>query len=202
MSQANQSITILELVKFIIPIISTFLAGFFGLLYGLKQVKVQKRLSFIEKQLNEFYSPLLGCRTEILCKSKVRLKIELAANESWKELCERKDKRGLDDFDVDKAYEPYGKIIEYNNNQLRQDLLPKYRNMLSIFTENYWLAQSDTRKWYSELCEFIEIWDRCMSDSLPNDVVRKLEHHENKLNSFYEDLEKQIDFLRKELVNR
>ena len=71
--------------------------------------------------------------------------------------------------------------------------------MLKIFTDNYWLAEPETRKWYSELAEFIEIWERSLSNSMPNEVVEKIGHDEKKLNGFYEDLEKHIDIIRMKL---
>ncbi len=54
-----------DTIKFIIPPLATLLAGYIGVRYGLKQVRTEKRLDFIEKQLREFYSPLLGRRKYI-----------------------------------------------------------------------------------------------------------------------------------------
>lgn len=186
---------LLDLLKWIVGPICTLLAGYIGVTYGLKQLRSQKKLDFIERQLKEFYSPLLGCQKELRSKSEIRLKISDAADKAWREKCEKKPF-----LNHEKEFEPYEKIIEYDNKQLRDELLPLYHKMLIIFRDNYWLAEPETRKWYSELCEFVEIWDRCISDNIPNEVIEKLNHKEGKLKPFYQDLEKQIDVLRNKLL--
>jgi len=195
---------IFDLTKVIIPSLITLLVGYLGYRYALAQLKEQKKIDFYIKQLKEFYSPLLGYRNEILAKSEVRLKIEKASDEAWREKCELLRRRNHNyeiKFEGDKEFEPYKKIIDYNNKQLKNDLIPKYRMMLKIFTDNYWLSEPETRKWYKELCEFIEIWNRSLKKTLPNEVVEKLSHSEKKLYGFYEDLEKQVERLRRKVKN-
>lgn len=183
----------LELIKWIVPSLITLAAAYLGINFGLKQIRIQKQLDFYERQLKEFYSPLLGYRSEILAKSNVRVKISTAANEAWQELC--KSQRSPD-WDHEKAYAPYDKIINYDNEQFRNELFPLYEKMMTIFRENYWLSEPDTRKWYPELCEFVEVWRRWLSSSIPFDVVEKLDHSEDKIKPFYDELEKQVDILR------
>ncbi|QSQ08255.1 hypothetical protein H0A61_00575 [Koleobacter methoxysyntrophicus] len=188
----------------IISSLVTLLVGFFGYRYALLQLREQMKMDFYIKQLKDFYSPLLGYRNEILAKSEVRLKIEEVSNEAWRErieLLQRKNPNFPIGYDGEKEIGPYKKIIDYNNNQFEKDLLPKYKMMLKIFTDNYWLSEPETRKWYKELCEFIDIWDRFLKGTLPNDVVRKLSHMEKKLDGFYQDLEKQLEKLRKKIKN-
>ena len=124
------------------------------------------------------------------------MKISKAANEAWKEECERNPEPFLNH---DEKFKPYAKIIEYDNEQLRNELLPLYRKMLSRFGENYWLAEPETRKWYSELCEFVELWERWMASSIPAKVIEKLDHSEEGLRPFYRELEDRIDILRSKL---
>ena len=187
---------LVELFKTAVGPVATLLAGYIGVRYGLKQVKTQKKLDFIERQLREFYSPMLGFRKEILAKSELRVKISKAANEAWRQTCERSPKP----FDNhEEEFEPYKRIIEYDNAQLRDELLPLYKRMLSTFSANYWLAEPETRKWFTELCEFVELWERWLSTAIPADVIEKLDHREEKLYPFYEELEKRMDILRKTL---
>lgn len=190
---------IIDLIKWALAPICTLLAGYIGVKYGLKQIKIQKRFDFIERQLKEFYSPLLGCQKEIRAKSELRLKISKAANEAWGELCERSPKPFLDH---NKEFEPYNKIINYDNQQFKYELLPLYRKMLSMFRENYWLAELETLKWYSELCDFVELWERWISNNIPADVIGKINHGEDKLKSFYQDLENHLKALREELSGK
>lgn len=196
MSSENLNLFLKILDQSIAPL-CTLLAGFLGVKYGLEQIRVQNKINFLERQLREFYSPLLAYREEIRAKSVLRLKISNAANETWKEVCNRNPKPFLNH---EQKFEPYRKITEYNNEQLKNELLPLYRKMLSIFGENLWLAEPKTHKWYAELCDFVELWNRWISQSIPADVIKKLEHSEEKLKPFYQELEEQASLLRRKLV--
>ena len=134
---------LVDVVKWTLAPICTLLAGYIGVRYGLKQIRIQKRIDFIERQLRELYSPLLAYQKEIRAKSELRLRISKAAEEAWKEVCKRNPKPFVNH---EKKFEPYNKIIEYDNKQLKNELLPLYRKMLSTFRDNYWLAESETRK--------------------------------------------------------
>jgi hypothetical protein len=186
----------IDLLKWALAPTCTLLAGYIGVIYGLKQVRIQKILDFKERQLKEFYSPLLGYHKEIRAKSELTIRVAKAANEAWQEVCERSPKPFLNS---EKEYESYKKIIEYDNKQLWDELIPLYHKMLLTFRENYWLAEQETRKYYSELCDFVELWERWKTKSIPAEVIKKLEHTEDKLKSFYQDLENQLDILRNEL---
>ena len=187
---------LVDVVKWTLAPICTLLAGYIGVRYGLKQIRVQKRVDFIQRQLREFYSPLLAYQKEIRANSELRLRISKAANEAWEEVCERNPKPFINH---DKKFEPYNKIIEYDNKQLKNELLPLYRKMLSTFRDNYWLAESETGKWYSELYDFIELWERWISNNIPGDVIKKLNHSEKKLKPFYQELEDRSVVLRNKL---
>jgi len=177
---------IYDIIKFIVPPITTLLAGYFGVKYGLKQIKIQKELDFTEKQLERFYSPLLGMHKYIRAKSELRLKVEQMSGEDWKEKCQA----GLQP-DI----KPHEKEIAYNNKQLREEFIPLYRKMLDIFRENYYLSEQETRKFYPDIVEYVEIWNRYFDEGLPGDVGLKIGHTEEKLKPFYEELEKRTNIL-------
>ncbi|MGQ0663755.1 MAG: hypothetical protein ACT4P2_09240 [Pseudomonadota bacterium] len=87
-------------------------------------------------------------------------------------------------------------IIEYDNKQLRETLLPAYRQMAATFRDKLWLAEVETRDFYPRLIEFIEIWDRSIDESLPTEVLEALGHTEKKLHPFFEHLQATLDRLR------
>jgi hypothetical protein len=157
--------------------------------FGIRQLSIARRNAFIEKQLSEFYSPLAGYRKRIRTKSELRLKISNAANEAWQELLP----------DTHEQFEPYKKIIEYDNNQFREELMPLYEKMLDLFTEKYWLADADTRTHYEVFLEFVEIWKRHLAEAIPGEVITKLGHSEQKCHPFYDHLEKKISSLQAEV---
>jgi len=186
---------ITETIKFLAGVLAPLLAGYIGVRYGLKQIKVQKRIDLIENQLNNFYSPLLGLSKEIRAKSELRLKIKQLGDKAWAEKCEQ-FRMGPNQPDIT----PYTNEIEYNNEQLRIDFLPKYNKMLDIFRNNYWLSELETRDFYPQLVEFVEIWNRNFNKGLPPDVAKKINHSEEKLKIFYDELELRTNKLRKELL--
>lgn len=183
----------IELIKFVISIITPLIAGYIGIRYGLKQIRVQRRLDFVEKQLKEFYSPLLGMHKEIRAKSELRLKVEQVGYEVSKQQISK----GLTP-DI----KPTDGEIQYNNQQLEKEFLPLYNKMLIIFRENYWLAEQETKEFYSRLVEYVEVWNRWFNQGIWSEVARKIEHTEEKLKPFYRELEIRTDILRKELSSK
>lgn len=130
------------------PLLDLILTGFIGglgaavlsaFLTGKREV-VQRRHAFIERQLRDFYSPLLGLRTEIRTRSELRVKIHGVADNLWRRLVREARERGgpeaTQQMGEAKSAE-FQKIIEYDNERLMQDLLPAYRSMVRVFREKY-----------------------------------------------------------------
>ena len=180
-----------EFIKFLVSVISPLIAGYIGVRYGLKKIKIQKELDFIEKQLQKFYSPLLGIHKEIKAKSELRLKIEKASHEVWQE----KNKRG-----GSPDITPVKDEINYNNQQLKNEFMPQYNQMLSIFKENYWLAEPETKNFYFDLVEFVEVWNRSLKDEVQPEVIEKIGHTEKNLHPFYKELETRTGILRNKKI--
>jgi hypothetical protein len=102
-------------LKWVTPAAITLFAGYLGAVYGIKQLRYEKRLEFVSRQLGEFYSPMLAYHQAIRAKSDLRLKIHQAADPAWRETCAGSPKPFLDS---QKAFEPFEKIIQYDNRQL------------------------------------------------------------------------------------
>ena len=175
------------------PIISGLAGIFIGSWLSGKHAKQQRKHSYIEKQLSQFYSPLVGLRNEIEMLSELRVKIQEAANSSWQDLCAEARGRGGPEALRQLSDERYGgfkNIIEYDNRALEKQLLPAYKQMAAIFRENMWLAESETVEYFQKLLEFIDIWDRWLDNPMPGEVWEKLNHSEENLKPFYEHIEK------------
>lgn len=184
---------LLETIKFIIPPIATLLAGYIGVRYGLKQIKIEKHLEFIEKQLKEFYSPILGRRKFIRAKSEFRKKVDTISGRQWEENA----KKG-----IQQSIESVDNKIKYNNRQLDEEFLPMYNEMLTIFKDNYWLAEPETKEFYNELVEYVEGWNRWKGKGVTNETMKEIGHSEEKLKPFYEELDKRTDILRSEILKK
>lgn len=178
---------------------SALVGGLVVYVFGIRKLSIELRNAFIQKQLSEFYSPIAGYRKRIRAKSEVREKVSAAAGEAWKETCAPYSEAKQFMLNHEELYAPYGKIIEYDNKQLREELMPLYRKILDLFTDKYWLADEDTRVYYQGFLEFIEIWERYLSETLPNDVILKLGHSESNVLPFYEHVEQKLSALQEEI---
>jgi hypothetical protein len=175
------------------------------LLEGVERLKAElqsarelesRQAAFAARQLEEFYAPMVGCLRKLRAKSDLRLEISKTSDVAWQEICERNPKPFIEHG---RYFEPFQKSIEYDNKQLREEILPLYDEMLSVFTRKYWLANPATRQWYPELTAFVELWYRWLDASIPGEVIEKMDHKEETLGPLYKDLEDQPAILHEKL---
>jgi len=204
---SNTGSGISEIVRFIGTIAIPSISGLVGVLIGAwltsRQQHKLRKLQFIENQLRHFYSPLLGIRDEIRFLSNLRLRISSEANAAWQELCGKESGRGSEAQPLltQEVQNKFDEIIKYDNAKLRNDMLPEYHHMVKIFKENYFLAEETTRKHFQALIDFVDIWDRWLTVSLPSPVLSRLGHSEDTLNPFYDELQNKLNELRKKLAS-
>jgi hypothetical protein len=72
--------------------------------------------------------------------------------------------------------------------------------MLEHWTAHMAQAEPSTQQHFATLVDFVEIMDRFLKKSLPLAVLRQLPHEESKLNPLYDDIETQVERLRRELL--
>lgn len=195
----------IEAVRWATALIVPAAAGLIGVVLGAwltsHRERRQRQLEYLEKQLSSFYSPMLGLRNEVRAHSALRVRIQNEGSAAWTQLCAESE--GLDILErqrITKERGPeFNRIIEYDNSKLHEDLLPAYRKILTLFRENYWLAEPATRSFYAVVVEFVEIWNRWVEKSLPMEVLARLQHTEGNLAPFYEHIEKLHDAIRNKL---
>jgi len=186
----------------LLQMLSALVGAIIVYIFGIRKISVQLRNAFIEKQLSAFYSPIAGCRKRIRAKSELREKISGVASASWQEICARDSEAKQIMHNHEELFAPYKSIIEYDNQQFREELMPLYRKMLDVFTEKYWLADKDTRAYYQDFLEFVEIWERFLAEALPGEVIKKLGHTEENLRPFYEHMEQKLSALQAEVKDQ
>ena len=195
----------LELAKWMVPMALPAIAGLVGVAIGAwlpaRGERKYRQLAFIEKQLQDFYSKMLGLRNEIRMRGELRTRIHEAANTEWRELIAASRDAGVEATRaVSESRGPEFKLlIDYDNRQFQKELLPAYREMAKLFRENYWLADLDTQSHDENLREFVHVWHRWLEESIPGEVVERLGHSEEKLKPFYPHLVEQHDELRKKV---
>lgn len=158
----------------------------------------QRRLAFLERRLNEFYAPMLHLRTEIKVNSDLRLLIHDAAEQGWQSVVT--GYQGDAPKSDDRIFEGYSKVIEYDNEKFRKDILPAYRKMVSLFRDSMSLAYPDTAQQFPVFVEFVWIWERHMEGALPAEALLALKHTEKNCHPFYENLQRRHDELVRQIA--
>ncbi len=162
----------------------------------------RRRHAFLEQQLREFYSPLLGLRAEVRAKSELRARIDRVAHAEWQGLLERVEGGGpeaIEKLRHERGEAFIDRMIEYDNTQFKEHLLPAYGAMVKVFRENLWLADEATRTHFATLVEYVELWDRWLAGAVPPEVMEHVDRGEAALHPFYDRIERTHDALRKKL---
>lgn len=121
-----------------------------------RREKAQRAVQFRKQQLEEFYGPLLAMHKEIRARSELRVKLAQAIDAQHME--------GL-------LVAGPGKTEEASDAQLptvmasiqdeaatfRNVLMPRYREMIDVFREKMWLAEPETRKFFPQLVEYVDV---------------------------------------------
>lgn len=184
---------LIDLLKIVIPSFITLAASYIGYLYGIRHYRRQKKYEFIETQINKYYSPLVGYRKKIESISNSRVELFKATDATWKELCKNNPNPTENDI------KQFDNSIKYDNKQFAKDVLPTYDKMITIMHENYYLANYETKEYYETFFIFVDIWHRFLEDSIPRETISKLNHKEENLKPFYDDLNNQLNKLIEEL---
>lgn len=187
-------------------LVSTVVAGVIGLVgvgvggwLTARALTAERRSAWLRKQLDEFYSPLLGMREIIRAKSESRQKTAGASLSAWSRLFEG-EKRPVELTKLQKEHGPaFEKGIEYDNRVLREEILPTYRRMIEHFSTHIGLAEPETRSHFDELVHFMDIWDRSEAGALPPEVLQELGQSEKKLYPLYENLAANVTRIQDEL---
>jgi hypothetical protein len=169
-----------------------------GVMLNWSQAK-ELRQARIREKLDKFYSPLLGIRMHILATSEVRQKLHSIAQAEWAALFRGIDSPGEKARIVETRDPEFKAIFEHSGGQVKEELVPLYNELVRLFTANMQFAEESTRKYFGDLVEFVELWNRQNKTPLPREVVIAINHNENKIYPLYADLETQFQALRREL---
>jgi hypothetical protein len=161
----------------------------------------RQRRAFIERQVREFYSPLLNVRRQVRALCEVRG--HTAAEGVWAELrhaaSERGGREALQRLSPGRSA-VFEAIVHDKDDQWKKELLPCYKAMLQIFQEKMWLAEETTRERFQKLTVYVELWERGLNRAIPVEVIAWLNVREADLVPLYEDLEQTFRSLRAKLT--
>ncbi|MFQ5794802.1 MAG: hypothetical protein ACE5JP_07120 [Candidatus Bipolaricaulia bacterium] len=172
----------------IIAVIGTLLGNERGARNARKQMELQhqfqqresvrqQRHRFVEQQVKELYSPMVGIYQEARGKLVVSQRIKAARKKAG--ATESKES------------------IEYEHRQIEEKLIPGLEKMLDLFREKRWLAEESTEEYYPGLVEFIEIENRFKAGILSSEVRDELD--KSSFRALFEDLQNHLRRLRAQL---
>jgi hypothetical protein len=151
--------------------------------------RIERRNGRIKEQLMEFYAPLRGMRADIKAKSDLRVKVDAIAGAEWQQkfagVYDPGAKKQIDEG----VWPAYEKLIQYSDEQLKNDIIPMYRKMVEHFMSHMGYAEESTIAHYPAFVEFVEIWNRFLANSLPREVAERLSQAEKNLYPLYDDIE-------------
>lgn len=184
---------ILPLVPLLTPLLTPIVAAT-AIIISFKQYQYQKYLGYIEKQLDTFYGPMLGCITY------------LDANRAYKQLIAEKEMEVINDEELGEFLDRKVRTryivnsINYDNKIFYEKIFPQYQQMLNLFTNHSSSILPETMEYHYTLYKFVEIWERSNAEVLNNEVLKRLDHSEKYLMPFYDHIRETVTTLQKELL--
>ena len=159
----------------------------------------RRRAEFWTRQLEEFYGPLLSLHKEIRARSQLRVKIQEAIDQRhFRDMV-----RAAQPNDIEAASDAHLPAILRNIQDETQTfaevLMPRYRELIDVFRNKMWLAEPETRIYFPALVEFVDVWDKILTNRVSREIAPAIGHTEESLKPFYSHLEAIHDRLRAKL---
>ncbi|MFC1851833.1 hypothetical protein ACFL27_16705 [candidate division CSSED10-310 bacterium] len=192
----------IEMLKVVVAPICVLLAAMAGSYFASKNTRYLKKHELLLRQIDEFYSPILGYWMDIESKVKLRLEFDEEFKKAWKEICDKAGNRL--DWDSKKAFEKFMNNIIFHNEQFSDEILPFYQEILNIYREKVWLLKLDHRQQlsgiYYKLHMFLEIWKMVHKKAMPREVGQKINHGIGCVRPFILKIEEQRERIILELL--
>jgi hypothetical protein len=201
--------------KLLFPLVIAFLVYRFALKQinktresSLDQINRKRQIDFADKQLAEFYAPMVGARAEIFSHTTFDQYLKRASHFVDRERRSRDEKRPIDarswkeSNDYQKELEVF---FEGINKRLLGERIDAYIAMRKLFAEKMAYADADTREWYEYFYAFVEMWrvyrEENEAQFMSRDVLGTLGSmfDEGLLQPFYAHLRERVDYLQKEI---
>lgn len=137
---------------------------------------------------------------EIRAKSEVRVRIRALSQKAYNDELRKADADLQERQRMSTERWPqYEKGFQYDEQQLREEPVPLYREMLVHWNKNMALVEPSTQLHYGAFVEYVEVWNRALKDALPAEVVWEIKHDEEKLHPLYDDFQLRVTRLREQL---
>jgi hypothetical protein len=175
---------------------------------NLTQLDRKRQIDFADKQLSEFYAPMVGARAEIFNHTLFDQYLKRASQFVDQRRLKREKDRTIDEQHLNetKAYgEQLKRFFEGINKRLLGERIDAYIAMRKLFAEKMAYADPDTRAWYGYFYAFVEMWRVYREEGdgqfMSQEVLGALGSmfDEELLRPFYAHLNARVDYLQKEI---
>lgn len=187
---SRQDATLPDWLSQFVPWVFTAIAGVYGFIKD-RQARAASERShrrvFLREQLDEFYAPALGKAEEIMALSKARVAYSEAMSEVFATGVPEDARGSVDDF------------IDHDNEQLRERILPLYREIGDLFRDKRAFIEPSTMEHQEALVTFLDVWDRYLTREMNFEVAKVLREQQRPLRPLFEDLAAHVDRIRTEL---
>lgn len=176
--------------KFVFPLAIAFLVY----RLAMSQLKKKRQIDFADKQLTEFYAPMLGARAAIHNHKVFDTYIYRASRFVEKKQVEAAVGSENEAYD----HSPHSFVAK----RARGERLDAYLAMRALFASKMAYADSDTREWYRYFYAFVEMLRvHGEKDGLTDETSLALSSslEEKPLEPFYKHLQARTDELQKEI---
>lgn len=174
------------------------LGSFLGFYFTERSARKARKFEFMKERLRDFYSPMAGIIRELREFGESRVEVSEASDQVWRQNIEDARQRGgVKEIQLEaERLQPILRGIDYNNQQLRNRLMPLYEEMLDLFRKHRHLTTDEVRKYYPTLVRFVDMWRRILHDATVHEVAQQLHHDEQELEPLYKLLQSEAEEIR------
>ncbi|MCH7922724.1 MAG: hypothetical protein IH975_06815 [Nitrospinae bacterium] len=149
-----------------------------------QEFRTRKTAEFLEKQLSEFYGPMLMCIKQVRSITQLRYEEESLFQTYMNP-------------EIEDDRKNYSELIEKHNKQHRESIMPIWEQMLDLFETKSHLAEPEVVEHYERFVKFTRLWgdhlEKPIGLALPLEAASQLSERYPEPVDFYNLTEAQYN---------
>src|ERR1043165_494748 len=130
--------------------------------FAIWQLGKKRQIDFADKQLSEFYGPMVAAQAEIANHQRFDHYMPAVARRDRAERLNPENKTSSGEDDITVVYDPFWKGI---GRRLVGERINAYVKMRKLFADKMAFADPDTQVWYDYFYAFVEMWEVFRKDN-------------------------------------
>ena len=177
---------------YITHVVTIILSALVTYIFTERHFRKKKWHEFDQRRLDEFYGPMFSLIKQVIANTERNIQVSDASNEAWRGICEENTQPFADH---DRCFEPFKKLLDWENERFRKEDIPAFDKMLEIFKAKIHLTYPSTKALFNQFSQYVDQWHR----PVPYEVLKKLDLSAEPLARLYADVEAHVDSLRRKL---